>query len=238
MLPDPVFPAGLAPPEELPEPEPVFPDPVLPDPVLPDPVEPDAVELVVEVVVVLVVEVGVFELPVAVGTVSAGAPEVSAEGEPPLPQAASEIASNTTTVRQRKVRRPFTSATPSTKRIHTPATVGAVVEVLLHELVAPVTEAEVLDRPGELGGRWSQGHELADDLELLARVPIDVDPVGLRLDDHLPAGGGRPHAVLLAGPHPHACYRRSLTACETAGWAEQETGRDPAAGRRGACWLG
>ena len=84
----PVLLDGVAPPE----PEPELPLALAPpdDAALEDPVE-DELEAVVEVVAVAVVVVGVAGALAtdAVGTVSGGAPEVSAAVEDPLPQAAS-----------------------------------------------------------------------------------------------------------------------------------------------------
>jgi hypothetical protein len=81
---------GLAPPDAEAELEP--PEPALDDPPDGDPLEADD-ELLGAVLVVVVdvaaVGVDVAAAAVAVGTVSGGAPEVSAAGEPPPPQAAS-----------------------------------------------------------------------------------------------------------------------------------------------------
>jgi hypothetical protein len=80
--------------------------------------------------------------------------------------------------------------------------VRAVVEILLAELIAPGAEAKVLDRPRKLGRRWSERKELTDDLERLTGLAIDIDALGLGLDDHFPPGGWRPHPVLLTQSHP------------------------------------
>jgi hypothetical protein len=204
---------GLAPPELEPEPAPEL---ELAEPELELPEEP-LDELLGAVLVVVAVEVvadGVAgaEATVEVGTVSGGAPEVSPAVEEPPPQAASAPESATgahnrasllLTARLDRFRR----APSGLKRLHSPAAVRAVVQVLLRELVAPVAEPQVSDRPGQVRRRGGQRKQLGHHLELLAAFPVEVDPIGLRFDDDLSAGGGRPHTVLLARPHSTPSYR-------------------------------
>jgi hypothetical protein len=210
--PPPVF-DGLAPPEPAPEPPPELallePELALPE----DPLEDELVGVVLVVVVeVVVVEgEGVFAT-VEVGTVSGGAPEVSAAVVAPPPQAAS-VPESASAAHSRAsfliTDRLFPSwREPSArKRLHPPAAGRAVVQVLLRQLVTPVAEPQVLDRPGQLGRGGGQREQHSHDLELLVGLAIHVDPVGLRFDDDLSAGGGRPHAVLLARPHSMPSYR-------------------------------
>jgi hypothetical protein len=198
---------GLVPPEpeleEPPEPEPAEP---LDDAAFEPPLDEEGV-VVVLVVVVGVVAGGVEAAlaAVAVGTVRGGAPEVSAAGVPPPPQAAR--ARETVTAPPSAVSflsgtvRPSLHEPSGTERFHPPAAVRAVVVVLLGQLVAPVAEAKVLHGPGELRDRRRQREQLSDDLQRLAGFTVDVNPIGLRFDDDLAACGGRPHAVLLARPH-------------------------------------
>src|SRR5918998_4096231 len=89
----------------------------------------------------------------------------------------------------------------SADRVHAPAAVRAVVEVALGELVAPGTEAQVLDRPRQPRLRRRERQHLADDLQRLTAFPVDVNPSGLGLADDLSSGFGGPHPVALRGFH-------------------------------------
>src|SRR4051794_11260614 len=81
------------------------------------------------------------------------------------------------------------------ERGHAAAAGRAVVEVLLRQLLAERAEAEVLDRPRQIGRRRLERQDLADHLELLTGLAIAVDPVGLALDDDLAPRGRGAHAV-------------------------------------------
>jgi len=169
---------------------------------------------VVEVVDVAVV--GTFALAEApVGTVSGGAPEVSVELAPPLPQAATPVArakpaARVANVRERESVEPRNNKEPTSvaERVHPPRAMWTVVQVLLGELVAPVAEPQVVDRPRELGDSRRGRQQVSHHLERLARLTVYVRDARFGLDDHFPTGGGRPHAVLLADPHPTPCYQR------------------------------
>src|SRR3954469_19491359 len=87
---------------------------------------------------------------------------------------------------------------------HAAAARGAVVEVLLGELVAPVAEPEVLDGPGQPALGRLQRQDDAGDLELFARLAVAIDTVRLSLDDDLAPGGGRLHAVTLRHAAAHS----------------------------------
>jgi hypothetical protein len=138
----------------------------------------EVVELVVDVVVVTEA-IGVA----FVGIVRVGAPAESV-AELELPHAASPAASSAPAITAAKgVANRRIGRRLGTERFHTPAAGGAVVEVLLGKLVAPVAEAEVLHRPRQLGRRGSKGQHRGHHLELLARIAVEILVVGLGLDD-------------------------------------------------------
>jgi hypothetical protein len=183
--------------------------------------EPPADDEDVVVVVVDVVEPvegGGWAATVAVGTVSGGAPEVSVAAPVP-PHAATPTPSTSPASRPRArrpgrltsstTRRSGTTETSGVERLHAPSAVGTIVEILLAELVAPIAEAQVLDRPGQLRRGRGERKELGDHLERLAGVPVDVHPPGLGLDDDFTPGGWRPHPVPLTRPHSEPSYSRA-----------------------------
>jgi hypothetical protein len=188
----------------------VFPVPAAPVfPVPAAPVFPVSPELAPDVVLVVVVLVEVDEVALdgalSVGTVSVGAPEVSVWGEPP-PQAETPRARATPAERAAielamRARREVTAQTSGPERIHPTSAVRAVVQILLSELVAPITEAEILDCPGKLRRRGRQGKDDGHGLHRLVRLPVHVRAPGLGLDDHLATALGRPQAILLVEPH-------------------------------------
>jgi hypothetical protein len=230
--PPPVFPALVLPPEDVPdEPLPV-PDDA--DAEFEDPLE-DVVEVVFEVDVVADVPADAGVVMVAVGTVSGGAPEVSVAAPPP-PHAAMAAAAAVRGPRRgsRRVARmtaglPGTSRASDFERIHPPAAMRAVVEVLLAMLVTPVAEAKVLNRPRQLGWGRCQGQQLPDDLQRLAGLSIDIGPSDLGVDHDLATGGWRPHPVLLTQPHAQPSYSRGRTSAAVA-----EPPRGPSGGGRRA----
>ena len=185
---------------------------------------PDELDEVVDVDVVVVpvevvplpedAEAIVEELPV--GTVSGGAPVVSAEFDVP-PQAArpsastSPAASAATNATSRDLLS-VTATRSAAERLHSPTAVRAVVQVLLGELVAPVAESQVLHRPRQLRRRGRERQQHGDRLERLARFTVLVDATRLRLDDHLAPGGRGPHPVLLPEPHGAPLYQAGCRA--------------------------
>jgi hypothetical protein len=192
---------GTAAPPEPPEPVlPVAPE-AAPEPVLPvepEPVEPAAEEEpeVVEPVVVVEEVDGVLVVALSVGMVRVGAPEVSAVLVLPPPQAARPTATAAPAKRAAselvmRARRVVTTRTSGPEGVHPASAVRAVVQVLLGELVAPIAEAQVLDGPGELGGRGGQGEEDGHGLEGLVGLTVQVGAAGLGFDHYLAARGGR-----------------------------------------------
>jgi hypothetical protein len=106
--------------------------------------EPEPLAAVV-VVVVVDVEETVLSGVVSVGTVSVGAPAVSACGDPPPPQAETPMATAAPAHRAAiglamRARREVTARTSGPERVHPASAVWAVVEVLLRKLVAPIAE--------------------------------------------------------------------------------------------------
>jgi hypothetical protein len=166
-------PAGLAPPEVEP-PVPPLAGLVAPEGV----VAPDeagvvvlgaTAVLVLEVVVVVVLALATVALGALppVGTVSCGAPAVSVVPEPPPPHAASptERANPaTSTAISETIRRIGGEPALRAERFHAPATVRAVVEILLGELFTPVAETEILDGPRQLGCGRGQRQQLSNHL--------------------------------------------------------------------------
>jgi hypothetical protein len=176
-----------------------------------EPEEDDDPEPVVDVVLVVAVEVLSVEVmggaaALEVGTVSGGAPVVSVAGDPP-PQAATPAQAAAPAIAENNlldaVRRRTTVAS-DVERIHPPAAMWAVVQILLAQLITPIAESEVFHRPRQLRRRRRERQELSDDFQRLARFPVDVRAAELGVDHHLPTGGRRAHAVPLARPHSEA----------------------------------
>ena len=216
--PPPVVPAAPPPEGVVPAPPegvvPVLPEgvvPVLPEGVVPVPAEV-VDELLFDVVVDELITAALLLAP-EVGTVKPGAPAVLVVPEPPLPQAVRQraaVAMAAPALAADRWARRFISRivrASGAEWLHPPAAVGAIVEVLRSELIAPIAEAEVLHRPRQLGGRGGEGQHQTNDFKLLAGLAISVHLIRLRLDDHLAAGGWCPHPVLLAGPHSGQCYQ-------------------------------
>jgi hypothetical protein len=227
--PPPVLPALVLPPDEVPD-EPL----PLPDADAEldgeDPLE-DVVEVVFEVDVVDDVPADAGVVIGAVGTVSGGAPEVSVAAPPPphaaMAAATAAPAPSTASLRVARIAagRPGMTNASDFERIHPPAAMRAVVEVLLAMLVTPVAETKVLNRPRQLGWGRCQGQQLPDDLQRLAGLSIDVGPSDLCVDHDLATGGWRPHPVLLTQPHSEPSYSRGRMSAAV---------REPLADRAGA----
>src|SRR5687768_6355725 len=83
------------------------------------------------------------------------------------------------------------------ERRHAAPAGRAVVEVHLGGLVAPVAEAQVLDRPRQARSRGRQRQDLADGLERLAGVAVQVVAPWLALEDDLAPRRRRAQAVSL-----------------------------------------
>jgi hypothetical protein len=177
--------------------------------VLPVPDEADGVSVLVVLVVVVLVPVVVDVVgggALLVGTVSVGAPAVFAWGEPPPPQAETPTASATPAQRAarelvRLVRRVDKARSSGPEGVHPTPAVRAIVQVLLSELVAPIAESEILDRPRQLRRRRRQWEQHGHHLELFAGLAVNVRALGHRLEYYLAARRGRPQPVLLIVPH-------------------------------------
>jgi hypothetical protein len=156
----------------------------------------DVVDVVLLVAVLAEVAVDAGAVIGVVGTVSGGTPDVSVVAEPP-PQAAMPAATaapaargaSLREARSAKRRTGTTEASDLVQRVHPPAAVRAVVEVLLAMLVAPVAEAKVLDRPRQLGRGRRKRQQLSDDLERLTSLAVDVDAPRLGVDHDLATRG-------------------------------------------------
>ena len=180
----------------------------------------------VEVVPVVLVDVDAVvagaALMVAVGTVRGGTSEVSVVAADPPPHAATPAAMAAPAARALNMREPRitaerrgTSGTSDLEWVHPPAAMRTVVQILLAVLVAPVAEAEVVDRPRQLRGRGRERQELTDDLERLPGLAVDVNPPGRSFDHDLTTGGWRPETVPLTRPHPSPSYSRGRTPAAT-----------------------
>jgi hypothetical protein len=184
---------------------PVVPDEVVPLDVVPDVPEEVVPDDVVSVVVVSVVVVSVFEPTLDDAESLSGGSGGAFRGWScavgcALPHAATPTAARSPRAATRTGRRARRMRSAA-ERGHPPPARGAVIEVLLGELVTPVAEAQVVDRPGELGRGGGEREQLGDGLELLAGLAVAVDAPGLGLDDHLAAGRGCAHAVSLPQSH-------------------------------------
>jgi len=117
----------------------------------PEPVDDAEVEVVAVVGVVEALALaGVVDPPA--GTVSAGAPTVSVaavELPPPHADSPSESDAPAASAMLAAVSRPRPNISNGSgaERLHPPAAIRAVVQILLSELVAPVAEPKVLNRP-------------------------------------------------------------------------------------------
>jgi hypothetical protein len=211
--PPPVFPALVLPPDEVPDELPPLPDEADAEFDVEAPLE-DEVDVLFVVEAVDDVPVAADVVMVAVGTVSGGAPDVSVAAPPPphAAMAAEAAAPAASTARPRVARmttgRPDTTGSSDFERVHPPAAMGTIVQVLLAMLIAPVAEAKVVNRPRQLGWGRCQGQQLPDNLQRLAGLSVEVGSSDLGVDHDLAAGGWRPHPVLLTQPHSPPSYNR------------------------------
>jgi hypothetical protein len=179
----------------------------LPAPALPDDAadEPAPSVLVVVVFVVVVVDVDTVGGALFVGTVSVGEPAVFAWVELPpqaeTPTASAMPAEKAATELARLVRRVDTSRASRPERVHATPAVRAIVQILLGELVAPIAEAEILDRPRELRRRRGQRDQHGDDFQCFARLPVQIGPAGLGLEHDFATCRRCPQPVLLIVSH-------------------------------------
>jgi hypothetical protein len=220
---------AVLPPEDVLEP--VVSVDVPPEPVL-DPLEDEVVSVdEVEVVSVEVLDVVSVEVPgapaasaaEAFGVVMSGMVRgtASATWVPPQALRATPPVKRTQARAADRVR---PGRNLGLERIHASCARRAVVEILLGELLAPGAEAQVLDRPGQPGRGWSEREQLADDLERLPGLPVDVGAGPVGLHDQLASGRRSPQPVSLAQghagilPRPPVARVRSPVNGDRLGW--------------------
>ena len=108
---------------------------------------------VVAVVAPLVMTLAAFAWP-PVGTVNVGEPVVLVPPDPELPQADTPPARPAPRARAATIlvtrTRAVIDLTSGRERFHAPAAMRAVVQVLLRQLVAPVAEAQIVNRPWQV----------------------------------------------------------------------------------------